>query len=158
MFIPTISCISVEEAINSSIVTPACFDSLYATQYVYVFLNSYACVNDVTEQLHDALVSTDTSPKCMQVLQTYYCNYIYPGCNPNGTNEPYGICKENCIEYLFGNSCKLEFSFLETFGMTSGLFSFPVQCDNTLRFVVESGLSVTTNDEDMCIDISGNDL
>lgn len=161
---PQCRCIPLEEATNASIVTKACHDSLPLGGFVYVFLNSYSCINDITEQLHDALISTAVSPRCEQVLVTYYCNYIYPGCNPNITNQPIGICHENCNEYLLDIACSIEFNFLENLGETTGMFSFPRQCENTLRFVLDSGLNVSMSDDDdhddddddeSCKDISG---
>lgn len=151
-------CIPTEEAINTSIITSACHDSVSA-DYVYIFLDSYSCNNGIVEQLHDALVSASISDHCKQVLQTYYCNYVYPGCNPNATNEPIGICQENCYDYLFESACGLGFEFLANLGVTSGMFSFPLQCENTARFVLDSGLNVSAVDSDeLCNDISGTKL
>ena len=149
-------CIPVEEAINASIVTPACHDALTPFDSVYVFLDGHSCINIVTEQLHDALISSAVSPMCVQVLTSYFCNYIYPGCNPNATvNQPFGICEENCLEYVLGMLCTTEFNSLRNLGMTTGMFRFPLQCENTLQFVVDSGLNVSNSDEESCKDISG---
>lgn len=142
----------MEEAINSSIISPACHDAV-SSEFIYTFLSSYSCIYEINEQLHTGLMAAQTSAFCERALISYYCNYVYPGCNPNNTQQPIGICKDSCSDYLFG-TCASQFVFTESLGMTSDRFSFPVQCDNTLRFLLDSGLNVTGNEEN-CNDISG---
>ena len=120
-----------------------------------MFLKDYSCLNDLLQDLHDALrASPMIEPICNETLTGYFCNYVYPGCDPESEiNLPIGICQGDCIKYVLGEQCKFQIDFLAGLGMTTGDFNFPVQCDNTLLFVEDSGLSVNAS-EDNCTSLS----
>ena len=148
-------CLLREEAINDSIIHPVCHDAI-PSDYVFIFLSSYVCLNDIIiDQLYDALRSaTNTDEYCRNVLIKYYCNYVYPSCDNQG--RPAGICRESCQTFL--PRCDSEFIFLHNIGMTTGLFSFSLECEETLQFVADSGLDVTKiSVSDECVNISGNE-
>lgn len=145
----------IEEAINDSIVHEACIDSIQHTQ-LYLYFSDYACLNDLIDMLDVAVISTKISEFCEQVLRAYVCNYVYPGCTMSERNDrPQGICHEDCNRYLLGESCQTEFLFLENLAENSGEFGFQRQCNNTLMFVSEAGLNVSTSEGQNCTQISG---
>ena len=141
-----------EEAINTSTITLACHDFI-ASDYIFTFLDDYSCINGVIEQLNDALSIASITDICRQALPTYFCNYIYPGCSLDNPQEPIGICQTKCMTYLF-EVCPVDFEFLENLGVSTGQFRFPFQCNNTLQYLVDSGLKVMQDDQE-CTDISG---
>ncbi len=152
-------CIPTDEAINTSLIHTGCHDFI-ADSYVYMFLSDYSCLNDILERLHVAFQSSTVSEVCNQTIRGYFCNYVYPSCEPastNGSSRPLGICQEDCLMYLLGENCKNEIAFLSNLGDSTGEFSFPLQCENTLMFLLDLGLEFDTTQEqsDDCVDLSG---
>lgn len=134
--------------------------------YIYLFLEDYACLYEILDDLHVALISTSVSELCNAILRGYFCNYVFPGCVPgNDTNnstsnatgfnhQPIGICQEDCMTYLLGENCRAEIDFLANLGIQTGEFNFPLQCDNTLTFLEDSGLSINSSQEH-CFGLEG---
>lgn len=147
-------CVYTQTAINTSIVHVGCSDWV-PKPFIYTFLRNYSCLNDQVEKLHNTLAISSVSELCNRTLRTYFCNYIYPGCNPNDSHQPIGICPDDCSKFLFGKTCTDEINALVTIVTVSSMFRFPKQCDNTLLFVTDGGLNVTQY-EDRCLNLSGN--
>ena len=145
-------CISREEAINSSVIHPGCRDWL-ADSHVYLYLEDNGCLYDILESLHLAFISTRVSALCNETLRGYFCNYVYPGCDPAHPHKPVGICREDCMTHLLGESCDGEVDFLVNVAEASEEFEFPKQCNNTLAFLEHAGLSVE-KDHQSCLGLS----
>lgn len=147
-------------AINQSIIHPGCSDWV-AKPYIYLFLEDYGCLYDILDRLHIALISTKVNELCNATLRGYFCNYVFPGCDPGNStdnstsdHQPIGICHEDCEKYLLGENCRNEIDFLANLGTSTGEFNFPIQCSNTLNFVADSGLSVNASKE-QCTHLNG---
>ena len=151
-------CVPTEEAIDSSLVHTGCQDFI-ADPYVYMFLSDYSCLNDILQRLHVAFLTSGVTTFCNQTVRGYFCNYVYPSCEPsdvsNNVSRPLGICQEDCFTYLLGENCQAEINFLSILGESTGEFSFPLQCNNTLQFLTDLGSDLDTQEEDTCVDLSG---
>ena len=127
---------------------------------MYQFLSDYSCLNSVLQTLNLAFTSALVSERCDQIIRGYFCNYVYPSCEPAQTNDtivqPWGICQDNCVTYLLGGECRTQFASLANIGNAFGVFRFPLQCDNTLLFLSDLGLEAPLQQQnDSCVDISG---
>ena len=115
------------------------------------------------EQLNTLLEVTDESvisEECKDVIRTFTCAYVYPGCNPvNGLPE--GLCEDQCIDYIFNGGCSESFIYVVTLALEADNEQvFPIrtfECDNPLQFVLtrDSSFINSSHDIDNCIKLSG---
>ena len=143
------SCISIQEAINNSLFYMPC-GLFIQNSKVFFFLpqENYERLLLDLRVLEITLLSS--SHYCDQVIRTYLCNYLYPNCEENGS-VPIGVCQEECIKFLLTeNSCTSEIEYL--ISLRSAL-AVQRQCNNTLKLVEDSGVSVNVSSN--CINITG---
>ena len=100
---------------------------------------------------------------CNEVVRGYFCNYVYPGCEPGdgdfaNISIPVGVCEENCIEYFLGERCSSEFGTLSLLGEATMEFRIPLQCEDRLLFVSDQGLDDFPVNNDTCLNISSKEL
>ena len=143
------SCISIQEAINKSLFFMPC-GLFIQNSKIFLFLpqENYKRLLDDLRILEVAVLSS--SHYCDQVIRTYLCNYLYPTCEENGS-VPIGVCQEECIKFLLTeNSCTSDVDFLVSLRST---LTVQRQCNNTLKLVEDSGVSVNVSSN--CINITG---
>ena len=99
-------------------------------------------------------IAGSSSHYCDQFIRTYICNSLYPTCEEDGSVTIGGVCQEECIKFLLTeNSCTSVVDYL--FSVTSTLIG-QRQCNNTLKLVEDSGVSVNVSSN--CINITGEQV
>lgn len=89
--------------------------------------------------LDAAGMQTDASAYCIDTIRAYVCNYVYPGCN-SVTEQPQGICQDECNHFAGPNSfCRRFLDQLVSLSANTGIFTFEITCNFTLRFLEIEG-------------------
>ena len=144
------SCISQSEATDQSLIFSICLDYIPAVIFKYGTSTDYEKLKNDLFLLNQALAASAASPFCRDLVRSYTCNYVYPGCNED-TGMPRGICRGECERYVLTDVCRSEFETLVRATSQEGTFTFTRQCNNTLMLVQE--LTFDPND---CINITGD--
>ena len=97
----TYRCISYQEALDGSVFRECasffpedkCHFFNYGVDFNYLEATLQILLNVLRIQA--------SSNYCKDVVLSYVCNYVYPGCNTS-LETPVGICREECLELTQG--------------------------------------------------------
>ena len=140
---------------ENSLIFNTCINYIPAEkQFIYDYGLDYSKLSGDLSLLDATLRTSVASRFCRDLLRSYTCNYVYPGCN-NQTGLPQGICQEECKRYVLSDVCKVPFNSLARVTAVNGMIIFTRQCNNTLLLLQEFGINRENFDHCDCINITG---
>lgn len=104
-------------------------------------------LQDTLQRLSSYIQMQSVSQHCKEVVMSYVCNYVYPGC---AEGVPVGICREECIQFVAHGKCMDIFERLEVAAIFVDTFYIDTQCMDHNNY----GFNYTT-DPINCFNISG---
>lgn len=111
----------------------------------------FIALQGTVERLVTYIHMQSESGYCDELVISYMCNYVYPGCNA-AQEVPVGICSNECYKLAAGGKCSVTFQELESAATLLNMFRIDSDCENT--FLGGHNLNFTTNSTD-CFHISG---
>ena len=108
-------------------------------------------LQDTLQRLSNYVQMLSISKYCEEVVISYMCNYVYPGCNTS-REVPVGICTEECSKFVTQGECMETFEKLESATTLVDMFHIDITCQNGSQ---SSKFLNYTTDPFECFNISG---
>ncbi len=142
-------CVNYQEAVNTLLYSE-CVPFISGEKCNFFdYGTNFVELQDTLQRFSNYVQMQAVSNYCEEVVMSYVCNYVYPGCD-DSQEVPVGICREECVQFVARGECMDIFERLESAATLVETFHIDTQCMSLNRY----GFNHTADPLE-CFNISG---